>query len=104
MKNLGRKKWPTLDLELSDLKLHLITEMLEKLLSGKWIGTVSIGNKMKTFWNDAFDMIECHTHSQNTGTDTSVRRSAIADDRSTGSIHDICMTLPMYLLCQMIIC
>ena len=57
--------------KLGDLKLELLTELMEELLSGKRVGTVAIGNETKVF-RKLFQMLEGHAHRHDAGADPPV--------------------------------
>ena len=73
--------------DLGDIKLEIITEPEKKLLGSKDIGTVAVSDELEVI-RELFQMLECHAHRQDAGTDPAVVRDLIADDGPCSSIDD----------------
>ena len=73
--------------DLRDIKLKVFSELMEELLGGKRIGTVTVGGKTEAV-GKLFQVLEGHAHSHDAGTDAAVVRDLIADHGAGGGIDD----------------
>ena len=69
--------------DLRDIKLKVFSELMEELLGGKRIGTVTVGDKTEAV-GKLFQVLEGHAHSHDAGTDAAVVRDLIADHGAGG--------------------
>lgn len=72
---------------LGDVKVELLTELVEELLGRKRISAVSIGDEAEVF-RELLPFTESHAHGKDAGADTAVVRNLIAKDRTGYCIHN----------------
>ena len=73
--------------DLGDFKGKVFAQLFYEFHCGERICTVSVRNELKVLW-EFCKIPECHTHSEDTGTDATVIRHLIADDGAGGGVHD----------------
>ena len=72
---------------LSDFEGKVFSKLLYEFHCSEWVSTVSICNELKIL-RQFYDPLECHTHGQDAGADTTIIRDLVADDGSCSGIHD----------------
>ena len=73
--------------DLRDVEFEILAVVQVKLLSGKRIGGIAIGNEAELL-RELLEVLQGHAHSQDAGADTTVSRDTVAKNGTGGGIHD----------------
>lgn len=73
--------------DLRDVEFEILAVIQIELLSGKRIGGIAIGNEAELLRKFS-EVLQSHTHGQDAGTDTAIRRDTVAKNGTGSSIHD----------------
>ena len=73
--------------DLGDVEFEILAVVQIELLSSERISGVTVGNETELL-RELREMLQGHTHGQDTGTDTTVRRDPVTEDGTGSRIHD----------------
>lgn len=73
--------------DLSNIEFERILIAQSKLLSGKGVSRITVRNEAEVL-RQGFDILKCHAHRHDAGTDTAVIGNPVADNGTGNCIHD----------------